>query len=78
MGVVFPSGDQGSGDIPLSLADIDFEYLEIDKLPYYWRLKIRGAFQRRAPACPYDGGGLVKTEKPIDHLSCVRCGRNYA
>lgn len=62
---------------PKTIQGIDFEYIEIEDLPYYWRLKI-GGWNRRAPACPYDGGALAKTEKPIDHVSCVKCGRNYA
>lgn len=60
------------------LDEIGFEYTRIDSLPYYWRLKIRGAFQRRAPACPWDGGVLVKEENPISHVRCLKCGRNYA
>ncbi len=59
------------------LAEIGFEYVLIESLPYYWRLLIQG-FQRRAPKCPHDGGALAQREKPIDHVSCVKCGRNYA
>ncbi len=59
------------------LADIGFEYIEIKKLPFYWRLKIQG-FKRRAPACPWDGGALAQRDQPIDHVSCVKCERNYA
>lgn len=57
-----------------------FEYVLIEELPDYWRMKIRGwgwgASSR--PRCPYDGGGFVTERQPIDHVRCVKCGRNYA
>ena len=58
------------------LDEIGFEFIEIAKLPYYWRLKIKG-FQRRGPRCPWDGGSLAKRADPVDHLNCIKCGRNY-
>lgn len=79
MVVVFPSPTLAPGDSDMSeLDEVGFHYTEIDSLPDYWRMKIEGGFQRRSPACPYDGGGLVKEAKPIPHVRCVRCGRNYA
>ena len=59
------------------LEEIGFEYAVIDELPYYWRLKIEG-WRRKAPACPWDGGSLARSSEPIDHVQCLKCGRNYA
>ena len=59
------------------IEEIGFEYVRIDELPYYWRLKIEG-FKRRSPACPWDGGALARSSEPIDHVQCLKCGRNYA
>lgn len=61
--------------------EIGFEYIEIDSLPDYWRMKIEGGnwkMRMNEPRCPYDGGGLVKDKKPISHVRCLKCGRNYA
>lgn len=57
-----------------------FVYFKIEELPDYWKMKIEGWGwgPRSRPRCPYDGGGLVKYDQPIDHVQCVKCGRNYA
>ena len=57
-----------------------FVYFKMDELPEYWRMKIRGWGwgPSARPRCPYDGGGLVKESQPIDHVQCLKCGRNYA
>ena len=54
-----------------------FKYEKIEELPDYWRMKIRG-WGRKAPACPWDGGALARMDQPMDHVQCVKCGRNYA
>lgn len=61
---------------PVSVEGLDFVYIKIEELPYYWRLKIKG-WNRRASKCPYDGSSLVSMEKPIRHKHCLKCGRNY-
>ena len=82
MVVVFPASSLAPGDSVMSsqIEESDFEYIRIEELSAYWRMKIRGwgygASSR--PCCPYDGGGLVSYDLPIDHVQCIKCGRNYA
>jgi len=59
------------------IEESDFEYIRIDELPDYWGMKIRGWGYRPRPRCPWDGGALARSSEPIDHVQCLKCGRNY-
>lgn len=54
----------------------DFHYLEIDELPLLWKIKLAGDRWKKG-RCPYDGGGLAERDNPIEHKTCLVCGKNY-
>lgn len=65
----------------LTVENTDFNYIEIESLPDYWKVKIEGSDWRLRityPKCPYDGGALIEEPQPIVHFRCPKCGRNYA
>lgn len=50
---------------------LENEIKVIKNLPFYWQLMIN------RNECPYDGAGLFKVKKPVEHKKCFRCRRIY-
>ena len=59
------------------MTEPEFKYLETEKLPLLYQIKLMGD-RLKAARCPYCGGSLALRDQPIPHKHCLgKCERNY-